>query len=299
MTEEKEEYKWYSGKYDRCFKEVMLKESNKDLLKALLEHILKVEIYKIEIKNSERLRENIHIKGMRTDLSLETNVGYINVEVNSYPNEYVHPRNFSYITDKYSHDIKVSETYNEKTKYIQINLSYGFMLDEENKKLKKPKDTEAIREYKVMDKTGKEYIKNLIIYEINMDYYLLLWYNRDKKLEKEKVLVMLGLDKEGLEELSIKDKVVSKYMKEVNTVNEDPEFREYISYEEDQRKIRNTLIEQANEAKQKGYEEGLEQGINSNKIEIAKNMLKESQDLEFISRVTNLSVSEINELVED
>ena len=72
-----------------------------------------------------------------------------------------------------------------------------------------------------------------------MDYYLLLWYNRDKKLEKEKVLVMLGLDKEGLEE-------------------------------------------------------EIEQGINSSKIEIVKNMLKESQDLEFISRVTNLSVSEIN-----
>ena len=147
MTEEKEEYKWYSGKYDRCFKEVMLKESNKDLLKALLEHILKVEIYKIEIKNVEKLRENIHIKGMRVDLSLDTNVGYINVEVNSNPDEYVHPRNFSYLADTYSHDTLVGEEYSEEIMYIQINLSYGFMLTEKNKLKKDPIDTEPIREY--------------------------------------------------------------------------------------------------------------------------------------------------------
>ena len=29
------EYKWYSGKYDRAFKEVMLMEDNTDLLKKL------------------------------------------------------------------------------------------------------------------------------------------------------------------------------------------------------------------------------------------------------------------------
>ena len=57
-----EEYKWYSGKYDACFKEIMLKESNKDLLKLLLEHILKVEIYKIEIRNVEI--KNIEIKNI-------------------------------------------------------------------------------------------------------------------------------------------------------------------------------------------------------------------------------------------
>ena len=309
LDENEQNYKWYSGKYDRVFKEVMLKEDNIDLLKLLLEHILKVEIYNIKIKNGEQLRENIHIKGMRTDLSLDTNIGYINVEINSHPDKYVHPRNFSYITDRYSHDVKVSETYNEKTMYIQINLTYGFMLNEDNKKIKDPKDTEPIREYKMMDKTGKEFIKNLIIYEINMDYYLLLWYNKDiKKLEKEKILVMLGLDKEGLEELSGYDKVVSKYMKEVNNVNEDPEFREYISYEEDMRKIQNTLLEEAeNKGIEKGIEQGIKQGIeqgrtegiNSSKIEITKNMLTKGISKEDISEITGLSLNTINQIKND
>ena len=51
--------KFYTGKYDRAFKEVMLNEKNKDLLKLLLEHILKVEINNIEISPNERNSRNI------------------------------------------------------------------------------------------------------------------------------------------------------------------------------------------------------------------------------------------------
>ena len=43
-------------------------------------------------------------------------------------------------------------------------------------------------------------------------------------------------------------------MEEIERVNENPEFREYISYEEEQRKIRN-------EYKKEGYESGLADGI--------------------------------------
>ena len=42
-----EEYKWYSGRYDRVFKEVMLKKSNNDMLTMLLEYILKIKINNI------------------------------------------------------------------------------------------------------------------------------------------------------------------------------------------------------------------------------------------------------------
>ena len=256
------------------------------------------EIYKIEIKNVEKLRENIHIKGMRTDLSLNTNIGYINVEINSNPEEYVHPRNFSYLADTYSHATKVGETYNQDIKYIQINLSYGFMLTEGNKLKKNPIDKEKIRIYEVMDESGKKFIENFTIYEINMDYFLNLWYNKDtEEIKKEKILIMLGLDKNSLEELSENDKVVSKYMKEVNTINEDPEFREYISYEEDMRKIQNTLFNKGMEQGiEKGIEKGMEQGINSRNIEIAKNLMQNGVDIETIIKSTGLSKEEINKL---
>ena len=293
--------KWYSGKYDRVFKEIFYKEKNKGLLKKLLEHILKIKINNIEIINNEKERGNINIKGMRTDLSLDTDQGHINVEVNSVMKNYVHPRNFSYIADKYSHDTLVGKTYSEKIQYTQINLSYGLMLDDNNKILNNPIETEAIRIYKVQDKEGKEFVKNFTIYEINMDYYLNLCYNNDKELSNEKVLVMLGLDKENLEKLSKKDKMVKEYMKEINTLNENPKFREYISYEEDLRKIQNSLKEEAREeglkeGLEEGIKEGIKEGINSNKIEIAKNLLSMNMSVDDITKATGLTKEEIEKL---
>ena len=78
-------------------------------------------------------------------------------------------------------------------------------------------------------------------------------------------------------------------MREVNRLNEDPEFREYISYEENQRKIQNTLLSKAKE-------EGLKQGIKQNKLVIAKEMLKDKMNINIISKYTNLSIEEINNL---
>ena len=47
--------KFYSCRYDKTFKEVFLNSKNEDLLKALLEDILKV---KIEIKKNTSNRVN-------------------------------------------------------------------------------------------------------------------------------------------------------------------------------------------------------------------------------------------------
>ena len=58
---------------------------------------------------------------------------------------------------------------------------------------------------------------------------------------------MLDKDKKLLKN----DGIVKEYMENVDKVNEDPKFREYISYEEDQRKIQNTI-------KEEGIKEGIE-----------------------------------------
>ena len=103
--------------------------------------------------------------------------------------------------------------------YIQINLSYGL------------KDDKLNRIYKMMDKDGKNYVNNFIIYELNMDRYMKFWYNGDKKIEENKYLVMLDLQLDELENLA-KDKVVSKYMETLKKINTEYKFKEYISAEE-------------------------------------------------------------------
>ena len=269
--------KFYTGKYDRAFKEVMLNEKNKDLLKLLLEHILKVEINNIEISPNERNSRNIKIKRKIYDALLTTNIGKIEIEVNSNIDSYVHPRNMAYISDLYSHHTLIGESYDEDTQIIQINFTYGLM---------KKKEKKAYREYYIQDKEGKKFVKNFKIIEINMDYYNKIWYDKkEKEIEKEKIIVMLGLDKKELKELSKEDKVVLKYMEELERVNRNPEIWEYMSREEDERKIINTKIK-----------EGFKEGVNIRNKEIATNLLNKNIDVDIITEVTGLSKKEIKKL---
>ena len=271
--------KWYSGKYDRAFKEVMLKESNRDLLTLLLEHILKVKINNITVLNVEKLMSNIHIRGQRLDLNLETNIGKINVEINSSYKNFTSSRNFAYIADLYSHDILIGKEYNLEKEYIQINLSYG--LDPNIK----PIDT-----YKLLNNENKTFIDNFIIYNINMDYYTNMIKNSDtNKINNDIILIMLGLERDDLKKLAKNNKVVSKYMKELDEVNENPEFREYMSYELEQEILRNT-------ERKEGFKEGIEQGINIRNIEIVNNLLKTNMSISEISNIVNLPEEKIKEI---
>ena len=274
--------KFYTCKYDRAFKEVFGKEENKDILKKLLEEILQVEIERIEYLNLERNVDNVKVKRKHLDLYLETNIGKIQVEVNTTNSKYVKPRNMSYLCDIYSHHTLVGQEYDQDTLIIQININYG------------QQDEKYIREYRLRDESGKEYIKNFIIYEINMEKYMKLWYNKnEKELEKSKYIVMLNLEKEEIEKLSKKDKVVIKYMKELERVNENPKFREYMSAEEDNKKIENSL---KREWMEEGLKEGIKEGSYKRNIEIAKTMLEKGMDNELISEVTGLSIEEIGKL---
>mgnify|MGYP000986297874 FL=1 len=119
-----------------------------------------------------------------------------------------------------------------------------------------------------------------------------IWYSKSKKeIENNKYLIMLDLDLEELDKLSkiSKDRRVNKYMDEVKRVNEDPEFREFISAEEDNRKIENSIKKELRES-------GIKEGQREEKIEIAKKLLKNKVDISIIASSTGLTEDEINSL---
>ena len=73
-------------------------------------------------------------------------------------------------------------------------------------------------------------------------------------------------------------------MEEVERINQDPKFREYMTKEEDDRKIRNTELREARE-----------QGEKNRNQEIAKKMLAK-YSVQEIAEITELSEEEIEEL---
>ena len=288
--------KFYTCKYDRPFKEIMLKENNKDILKCLLENILKVKINEILIKPTERNTGNLKIKRKTLDALLLTNQGKIGIEVNANPEEFVHPRNMAYICDVYASHTLVGEEYDESIMIIQINLTYGIV-----------KDKEPYRIYYIQDKEQKKFVNNFKIVEINMEYYKNIWYHKnEKEIEKNKYIVMLDLELEDLKKLSQKNKVVQEYMEELEKLNSDVEFREYMSAEEDARKIYNSRMKCATEkgwktgieqGLQQGLQQGIQQGIEKTQQEIVKNLNNMNMSINQISKVTGLLEENIKKII--
>ena len=277
-----------------------MKEDNKDILIALLESILDIKIKELTYLNQEKNVGNINIKRKHFDLHVKTETENIQIEVNNHLKDYTRSRNASYICSTYAKEILKGEDYTENTKIIQINLTYGLLSDT------KYKDDKKIRIYTLQDNTKKKYVENFYIYEINMDYLMNLWYAKnEKEIDKYKYLIMLDLKDEELHNLSIKDKVVSKYMSEVERVNEDPNFWEYMSAEEDNRKIENSLRKQyMREGHEEGMKQGIKQGIKEgkkegikegaiqNKIETARLMKEKGLNSALIKEITGIDISD-------
>lgn len=115
------------------------------------------------------------------------------------------------------------------------------------------------------------------------------WYNRNKQqsnfdyIYKYRYFIMLNLNYEELNELikMTNDERIVKYMEELMRVNSNPKFRRFISEEEDQQFIKNSLIAQ---------------GEKRGKVEIVKNSLKANLSLDTISQITGLSINEISKI---
>ena len=280
---------FYTCRNDRAFKEVFLNPNNSDLLKALLEFILKIKIDKLEIKKTELLSGNVNIKDKRVDAIVHTGNKKIEIEINSQNKDYLHTRSTAYICNIYQSNASVGDTYNEDTDIIQVNLTWGLGRNNDEMKI-----------YKIMNEKGELYVKNFIIYEINMDYYDKIWYSKnEEEIKKNQYMIMLDLDKKELKNMP-KDKIVDKYITNVTIVNDDPEFQKYMSEEEDKRKIQNSLL---SEAKEEGISQGISQGytsgINDGIKQTAKNLLSMNMPIEDISKATGLSIEEIKKISND
>ena len=82
-------------------------------------------------------------------------------------------------------------------------------------------------------------------------------------------------------------------MSEIKKVNGKTVFKRFISYEQDKEFIKNSEL---SEAKDEGIKEGIKEGAYDKQIEIAKNLLNENMDIKTISKVTGLSIENINKL---
>ena len=278
--------KYYNGMFDGVFKNTLCTEDNNMLLRWLLECCLEIKIDTLVLKDKELLKNSAYTKGKIVDLYVETSTELINVEINNHPHGYNNERNLAYLANLYSRSVDISEDYNKVRKCIQLNLTSG------------KKGIDLRSEYALLKRNVLEeevFSENFKIYEINVDLLKEAYYNKDVEIvNKYKPVIMLTLDREELEEFSVGDERIMEYKKRVEKLNSDPEFMVFMSREEDQRKTENTLRNIVNEQSQELKEQT--QKLSNIKQDTARKMKNENIDVETISKVTGLSIEQIQAL---
>ena len=285
--------RWWAGKYDRVFKSVIADEDNPKMLEEFLSRILNIKIDNIiQLKNELPVR-NVIERTKTLDLLVKSNNKYIHLELNINKPTYLHVRNLCFFMDAYTKKTKRGRKFDTRSLFIHIDLTYGLS-----------KKYDPVECYEIGSKQGHKYVKNIQIYEFNMDKITDFWYDRNMEMvNKYKPLVLLGLDKENLDlitsTISKGDDFVAEFTDKVKHLNDDEQFQSLMTYEEDLMMCQNTDKEIAfNDGLEQGLEQGKQEGIDDAKKEIVRNLLAKNMELSFISEVTGLTREEIENLGE-
>ncbi|MCI9110812.1 MAG: Rpn family recombination-promoting nuclease/putative transposase [Bacilli bacterium] len=266
---------------DGLFKTLFGNEKNRDILEKLIEETLKRKIKVKELLMQDVPKDRIEEKDKTLDVLVSADGEKINIELNMGVYDGLYNRNACYIFGKYVGSVKAGGNYKNMDNFIQINLTSRL-----------PKEKPMISKYELIEVETKErFIKNLEIYEFNLDKIKEMCYNEGKK--EYKILAALMCDKEELHNICKGDKVLEKLESEVVRMNEDDQIRENLLAIENAKRVHATLMENA---KEEGLAMGIEQGSKLEKIEIAKNMLKKSMDISVIVEITGLDKETVENL---
>ena len=259
------EKKFYKAYNDGMFKAVFCNPKDEDKLKWLIEKCLKEKVEIIKVIPPEIIKPNIYVRNKTLDVLVKLKGKIVNIEMNSgYYNE-LHIRNSSYLFSKYSEEIKVGEEYYIMSDFIQINFTKG--LSDEYPK---------VGTYTLTDiKTKINFIDNLKIYEFNIDKIFDECYNNNNK--EFNFVAMLNSDEKELKKICEGDIMMEEIENEIRRLNKDEEFTEFLSREEDVRKLTNTLLHHAKD-----------DGIKESQLEAAKNLLSEGMNINKIFEILNV-----------
>ena len=124
------------------------------------------------------------------------------------------------------------------------------------------------------------------------------YYNKEELNELDKVMLVLNEeDNNNLSKLYKGERVMEDYVKDAKRASINDDIVGLYDKEMHEELLRNTELYNAEQkGLNKGLKEGKEKGIRENKIETAKNMLKESISIDIISKVTGLTKEEIEKL---
>ena len=273
---------------DYVFKRIFGKGGNEKILKSLLEAILKINIQKIEIKNSEIPKEIIDEKLSILDIRAEINADTIvDIEIQVGNTVAIDRRLVVYNSKLIAGDIKVSEEYKNAKDTIVICIINDTIVKRNtylSLAMLKYEETEEIRYVDMGYQEEEEYLTKM------NKYYIIELPKFKRKKPKvadllEKWLYVIGGDQKMMEEYKNENEEIKDAVEQLKEMSADEYERELYEIRERSRLTYNTEM---NEARRKGIEEG--------KKEIAKKMKEKGTEIEYIIEITGLTEEEIEAL---
>ena len=289
---------FYGFNYDKMFKAIFVgfNEDRTHLLCELLSECLDIKIDRIIkfIPVELKIRQKSE-RSKRLDLLVEAQGRKINLELNSSYSASTKVRNINFYFSFCSQKTLVSQAYDTVSEFIHISLNYKV----------RPSDP-LITCYTFYDKNYKKELDNRFkYYEVNVEKFAKLWYDKDMKSAREKpLLTMLGIkNKEDLEKYcsEIKNSSVKESVDKLKRLNKEDVFIYDITPEEEEKYIQNTEKNIARreglaEGRAEGHEAGLAEGQKLEKESIAKKLLEANYPIDEIIKITDLSKEEVEKI---
>ena len=181
---------------------------------------------------------------------------------------------------------------NKIRKVIQINFD----------NFNRYNDDRAVIKFEMRDEKGIKEGVSLESYHVILPNVKEKYYNENNKDDLiGKLVIFVAERDEELQKLIDKHIELRPVGKKLVEISREEEARGIYDLEEHERRVRNSLIEDAledgwNRGKKEGKEEGIKEGIKENKLSVAKRMLEKNIDINVISECTGLSEKEIKTL---
>lgn len=276
---------------DKVFRNIIKTYSGK---KVISEIFYMITGYKMDIEplNDDIKVSNKTIKGKRVDFISSDNNCLLNIEINNYEVDLV--RNIIYMFSLFVNDILVGENYKMHKEFYQINFSH------------KSKLSKIMSEFGVCEiSEGIVILPGLKIIEIDMEIIWKICYDNDVRCIERlyKYVGMLCADEELLKKLSKGDELLMELKEEIVAFNKEGRF--FITPEEDEimyiNAIKTSSFEEGQAEGEKigearGEEIGEARGEKKGVLKTAKNMILNGFDNAMISKITGLSIGEVEKI---
>ncbi len=286
--------------YDFMFTTIFNKEENIIILENFLSNYLKIPIEemrgRISILSRNLKLENKHAANKQVDLLLKLGGKRINIEVSTHLSSGIINRNVVFACNAHAASYQHGDRdYSKIGETIQINLVY----DKAHPVGEKFRET-----YYMRNEAGKMLTEKLRIDYVNIAKLEEPCYTIGEDEVEEFCRMLIARKEEDLKKIiggmRMEKEAKEKLKEEVLRYSQDEEVVAiYSDYTKEELERNTILLEETEEARRKGLEEGLQQGMQKKNIEIAQKLMQSGIDIKIIMEATNLTKEEIEKWTVD